>query len=466
VATPTPTPVVPAFYVSVNGNDSGNGSASNPFATLARAEQAMEGSSIKTTYVEGGTYNLSSALNLTSADDGISFIAAPGQTPILNGGASGLSNLITLNGANNVTLQGLTFENTGSAYAGGAVALTNSSGDQIIANNFNNNDTGVYLFGSNNNLISGNAIDNSGSWGVEVSNGSANNTVDSNMFSGSALYGTGGGSGAIELINAGSDNAVTHNAISNMAGSAIEVMTWYPNSSADFDNNETIAYNSIVNADSATSGWVGEGGSQDSGAIYLASTQGNNENILIDHNYIDTLTDPSSGLDVGIYLDNWASGINVTNNTVVGGNMSFLIHGGANDTLSNNIFDVGPNTESNLGAGLIQGLDSGFGENAPVSMSNDNVTGNIIYSTANGTSNAYVVYGGTANVSGNLYYNSNGNSINTDGVDSNPVSGNPQFSNAAGGDFNLGGGSAAGSIGFQNIDQSSIGLAPKTLTAW
>src|ERR1700677_1188558 len=98
VATPTPTPIVPAYYVSVNGNDSGNGSASNPFATLARAQEAMEGSSIHTTYVEGGTYNLSSSLNLSSADNGMAFLAAPGQTPVLNGGAGGTAHCGPPNG--------------------------------------------------------------------------------------------------------------------------------------------------------------------------------------------------------------------------------------------------------------------------------------------------------------------------------------------------------------------------------
>src|SRR6202042_779334 len=105
---------------------------------------------------------------------------------------------------------------------------------------------------------------------------------------------------------------------------------------------------------------------------------------------------PPTGLDVGIYLDQWASGVTVSNNIVVGGNMGFLIHGGANDTLTNNIFDVGPNTASNLGAGLLQSCPTAFGLDAPVSMDNDNVTGNIIFSTADGVSNGYVVYGGTA----------------------------------------------------------------------
>jgi hypothetical protein len=250
-----------------------------------------------------------------------------------------------------------------------------------------------------------------------------------------------------------------------MAGAAIEVMTWFPASSSEYDTSETIAYNSIINADSATSGFTTEGSSQDSGAIYLASTQGNNENILIDHNYIDTLTDPANPtngqfmLDVGIYLDDFASGVTATNNVIQGGNLGFLVHG-ANDTFTNNVFNVGTNSGSNVG--FFQFENTNFdGSPAPVGQTNDTVSGNIIYSTSNGTANAWAIDGVNANISGNLYYNTNGQPINSNG-DSNPSTGNPQFANVGGGDFSLTSGTAASAIGFQSINQSSIGLAPKT----
>jgi hypothetical protein len=96
----------------------------------------MENSSIHTTRVEGGTYNITSPLHLTSADDGMSFIAAPGQRPVLDGRAAGLSTLITLNGADDVTLRGLTFESTARAHAHHAVTLTDSTGDHIVGNHY------------------------------------------------------------------------------------------------------------------------------------------------------------------------------------------------------------------------------------------------------------------------------------------------------------------------------------------
>ena len=156
-----------AFYVASSGNDAGDGSSGNPFATLGRAQQAMENSSVHTTRVEDGTYNLSSGLHLTSKDSGMSFIADSGQNPVLTG--SGIS-LVTLDGTSNVTLQGLTFENAGGSQ--GAVYVVNASSNDIVANLFANNNNGVVLNGSDHNLISGNQINNSFTAGVIVGSGS------------------------------------------------------------------------------------------------------------------------------------------------------------------------------------------------------------------------------------------------------------------------------------------------------
>jgi parallel beta-helix repeat protein len=78
------------FYVSSTGDDSHSGlDASTAFATLSRAQEAMRQSqSADTAFIAGGTYVLSNPLTLTSADSGSSFVAMPGQTPIISGGAA------------------------------------------------------------------------------------------------------------------------------------------------------------------------------------------------------------------------------------------------------------------------------------------------------------------------------------------------------------------------------------------
>jgi parallel beta-helix repeat protein len=78
------------FYVSPTGNDNQSGlDSSTAFATLARAQQAMrQSSSADTTYIAGGTYTLNTPLTLTAADSGSAFVAAPGETPVISGGAA------------------------------------------------------------------------------------------------------------------------------------------------------------------------------------------------------------------------------------------------------------------------------------------------------------------------------------------------------------------------------------------
>lgn len=79
--------VSPAYYVAPGGSDSNNGlSTAAPFQTLEKAQAAMEGSTIKTTYLMAGTYKLTKVLNLVPADNGETWEAYPGQTPVLDGG--------------------------------------------------------------------------------------------------------------------------------------------------------------------------------------------------------------------------------------------------------------------------------------------------------------------------------------------------------------------------------------------
>jgi parallel beta-helix repeat protein len=75
-----------SYYVAVNGNDSADGSESAPFATLQRAQIAMQQSTIKVTQINAGTYYLSAPLALTAPDQGETWQAVPGATVVLSGG--------------------------------------------------------------------------------------------------------------------------------------------------------------------------------------------------------------------------------------------------------------------------------------------------------------------------------------------------------------------------------------------
>lgn len=83
-----------AFFVAANGNDSWSGQldapnadgSDGPFASPERALAAMRASGIKTTYLRGGTYALTSTLTLGAADSGVSLLGYPGEVATLSGG--------------------------------------------------------------------------------------------------------------------------------------------------------------------------------------------------------------------------------------------------------------------------------------------------------------------------------------------------------------------------------------------
>jgi parallel beta-helix repeat protein len=79
-------PLQSSYYVATDGSDQADGSESTPFATLHRAQLAMQSSATKVARIKSGTYYLTSALVLTEADQGETWGAVPGATVILSGG--------------------------------------------------------------------------------------------------------------------------------------------------------------------------------------------------------------------------------------------------------------------------------------------------------------------------------------------------------------------------------------------
>lgn len=78
-----------AYYVSPTGSDSNSGlSSSAPFLTLTKAQTMMRSGSTKTALLMSGTFYLTSALSFTSSDNGETWAAAPGATPVISGGTA------------------------------------------------------------------------------------------------------------------------------------------------------------------------------------------------------------------------------------------------------------------------------------------------------------------------------------------------------------------------------------------
>src|SRR5712692_3881746 len=190
----------PSYYVSgTNGNDSWSGTLAapnvantdGPFKTLARAQSAMQASTIKEVTIRSGTYSIGST-NLTFAwqDSGETWISYPGETVILDGGSTGyISNL----GADNLTFIDLVIQNLGQGPYGPGMYL-HGSGHTVRWNTFRNCVISC---------LSGSSL--------------TNTVIDSNTINGQSPGNPAGNTGnaysAIDLWYGSSNNRISHNLI-------------------------------------------------------------------------------------------------------------------------------------------------------------------------------------------------------------------------------------------------------------
>jgi hypothetical protein len=312
--------LAPGFYVATSGSDSNPGTLAAPFATLAKAQQAMQASStIKTTYVRSGTYTppstgqcasggTNAALALTSGDSGETWSYYPPDgygSAIIDGQSTstttGLGCAFSASGATNLTIVGLQMQ-------------------RFI-------DSGVQALNGKNVVITGNTVHDTTA----------------------GIFNVGG----VDFFCT-TDSAISNNYIHDIAYMGVGIWNWGCSGGI---SNDTVSGNLIVN--SCTTPAVPGGNDQnggDCGAIYaldlnpVAST-----NIQIANNYIRDVNASSNGVGdysgccaTGIYLDNSTSSASVTGNVVTGIKSDcFQIHGGQNDVITGNVCDLdGSGTQS------------------------------------------------------------------------------------------------------------------------
>jgi hypothetical protein len=204
---------------------------------------------------------------------------------------------------------------------------------------------------------------------VEAFDGANGDLIASNVITGDDAQNT---IGAIYLH--GSDNtAISNNEITNTTGAGIGLSDFYgPGSTATENNDDTVSGNLLDQIDTQ---------SGDSGAIYiLGRSQEPSSGDLVTMNFIGP-TGSAGAQSIGIYLDDNASGVTVTKNIVQGTpalDADFEIHGGANNTISGNIFDAG------TGDTLFGLSQSDQPDQAPqgafTQLTNDTVSGNVFTS--------------------------------------------------------------------------------------
>ena len=382
------------IFVARTGSDtSGDGSISKPFATLAKAQATMRRGGPQVAYIRGGTYNLpavtqngiSRGLYLTAADSGQTWSYYPPDgydSAILDGGSTssstGIEELITIDGASHVTIDGLQLQHfrwVGVGLHGGGqlsdlfpVSTTKADGNKLA-----------------NNIVHDGSYDTS-----PVSN-----------YGGAAFYNEG------DIPN----TTITNNSVSSVSASGLEV-----NAGSGGDISSLLIANNVV---LSTCLLV-----RDCGSIYVQDPSSTSANIRIANNFVrDSGTSTTKARS--IYLDDGVSGAIVTNNISAGVfNFAFTIHGGSNNTISSNIVDLGPSNNREIllyqGDGVRQ-------------MTGNTVQSNLIVSGGGGGWYDGKSFGAQPEIRNNVYHQYAGAPIYTRGLnglngDAAPVLVDPQLS--------------------------------------
>lgn len=417
--------IVPAFYVAVNGNDSNAGTLALPFLTLGRCQTAMRGGSVKVCYIRAGLYNAlprvvlnsnvgptQATVMLTSSDDGETWSYYPPDgynNAILDGNSTGLceNTAVSLDygiwadGASNITINGLYFQN----FTFGAIGL--HGGTDFFGDWFPTGDLG---FGTANNITIKNNIMNH----INNGNPTAAGVCTSPAWPPptSSANASGGG---VAVLGRVTNLTITHNAILNTLGMGMDLEMF---STADTMDGLTISYNVIYGANTSAN---------DTGCIHLynytgtGSNQGSLVGTNITNNYLHDCGGSGSsspyGNSRGVYLDDGVSGVVVSGN-VVAGHMEtcFNYHGGNNNTVSGNICDLGDGALGTQIIWLYQ--DDAFCSGAGC-MANNIYRGNIVISNASigmGGSQTFITGSTAISASNDLSHTYNGTLTDTASV--------------------------------------------------
>jgi hypothetical protein len=406
--------LAPGFYVATNGNDDNPGTLSQPFATLGKAQQAMQASSsIKTTYIRAGTYKPAAVTGgcLNGSSSGASVVLGPnddGETWSYYPPDGYITAI--LDGQSTVGNSGGTGGNgTGCAFAGNTV-----SNITIVGLQFEN-----YLY--------------SALW---ADNGS-NLTFTNNIVHDLTAAAWGAGAVATACVPG---TLVQNNYMYNLAYTGTELV-----SRSDCPggiSNIVVSGNFIDNSCTwpAVHGFGNDQNGGDCGAIYFHDPISSSTNVQVVNNYARDVNISSNGAGdngsngkngccaEGVYLDDGTSNVTITGN-ILAGVMSGCVqmNDGENNVITGNICDLANSAYQSI-------VIYGWGYRNLQTMPGNVFSNNIVISGSTGSSSGF--YGATRTptpmtISNNAYYNYVGSSIKSSGgagTDTNPVYENPQLS--------------------------------------
>jgi parallel beta-helix repeat protein len=408
-------------------------------------------------------------------DANSSTISYKPSDPSWNGGnavAANLAKVFAINGASNITLGGLTID--GSTNNGTGVDIVNASSITLEGNHIHSTGTGIHLSGSTQVQVHGNEINNTVGNAIALESGSNYNTV-----AGNSIHDI----GTLQAYSSGisffgsSNNDFANNTITNISKFGIGGGSNVGKADASYNN--IIEYNAIDHTNLATS---------DGGGIMIIGTQQDLTGDIVRYNSVSNVTaagttswdgtagstflDPTSKLvSFGIYLDDFASGIQVTGNVLNHNIGGIDIHSGWNNTITNNIVVNGSadslvvNAPNWTGAGAVASSQNVFDHNIVVANSSTSGTsqsgGSLtaaswdhnLYSGTQLNGAPFHIWGTTAP----NYANSVGQ-WQSQGFDAHAQVADPQFTDPANGNFTLAANSPAHALGFQDLPTAQMGL--------
>jgi len=367
----------------------------------------MQVSTMKKVAIRAGTYSIQSA-NLTFAwpDAAETWTSYLGETAILDGGGTGYISAV---GANNLTFIGLVIQNLGQGPSGRGMYLS-GSGYTVRWNRFLNCAVAC---------LSGSKVTDA--------------FIDSNTMDGQSPGNPAGNTGnaysAIELWYGSSNNRITHNLVQNAQGGGIA----FSAGPTDPPNNNNIVDRNIIRHVNTN---VVDNGAIYMMDRTLTAVGNQITNNIIDGNgaYTTNTTVLTDNQTKAIYLDDGMSNVLVSGNICRGcGEYGVQFHGGDHNTVQNNIFDLSAGGSE---LGFYQTASSTHGMAGNTFTNNIVYSSGTFHNPLWNTCCVGSAMLPTDNT--NLYFSATGANIPNSGiVDTNPVYANPEFTNPSAGNYSM-----------------------------
>ncbi len=319
-------------------------------ATIQAGIERAAKTGIKRILIAPGTYDerdlvATSGLTLSALSDGVT-----------------LTGSIEVSGASDMAISGLTFRG---AAGGIAIDARYCRRVRIEHDVFAATGRAIVLDGTTDSVVADNLMIDTNHSAIEAMHGASGNRLSFNVIEGDRAPDT---VGAIWLHGA-DDSTISGNRISGTVGAAISLMDFSPPGSTLTRNDRSVVVDNVLDHVDT--------GSTDSGAIYVLGRSQDATGIIVKANVIGATGSPGAHA-VGLYLDDNASGVTSTGNIVAATETmsdAYEIHGGSNDIVSGNIFDLGRGRTS---FGLFQRDEPDqMPKDSFRQLENDVVTGNI-----------------------------------------------------------------------------------------